>query len=203
MDRYNSSMPGYNLNEYQVVLLPHEDLRNRINRIKNDFAEKFDDRNAVFVKPHLTLVRFRSWAMSEQKIAQRLQHIGMGTAPFKVQLKDFGSYPTHSLYINVPTKLPVENLVREIRGLQKLMKVHPDHDPHFILDPHITIARKLLPWQYEKAWLEYSQSSFTGHFIADGMLFLKRAAGAKVFEIISRYEFMNLPVETKQGELFG
>ncbi len=66
------------------------------------------------------------------------------------------AYPSHTLYINVTTKLPIQKLVREIRDSQRLMKLDNEHKPHFLDDPHLTIARKLLPWQYEKGWLEYS-----------------------------------------------
>ena len=67
----------------------------------------------------------------------------------------------------------------------------------------MTIARRLLPWQYEKGWLEYSHKHFMGKFIADGMLLLKRPVGELKYEIVQRFEFQNLPVNTTQGELFG
>ena len=38
--------------------------------------------------------------------------------------------------------------------------------------------------------------------IADGMLLLKRAAGEKAYRVVQRFEFMNMPVATRQGELF-
>jgi hypothetical protein len=64
------------------------------------------------------------------------------------------------------------------------------------------INLKLKPWQYEKGWLEYSNKYFTGRFISDGMLLLKRPAGEMNYQVVQRFEFMNLPVKTKQGELF-
>ena len=83
------------------------------------------------------------------------------------------------------------------------MKFDDDHKPHFILEPHLTIARKLQPWQYEQGWLEYSHKHFTGRFIADAMLLLKRPVGELKYQVVQRFEFQNLPVSTKQGELFG
>jgi hypothetical protein len=71
------------------------------------------------------------------------------------------------------------------------------------MEPHITIAGKLQPWQYEKGWLEYSNKSFTGRFIADTMLMLKRPVGEMKYKVVQRFKFQNLPVLTKQGELFG
>ena len=133
-----------------------------------------------------------------------LKVIAMGHHPIKVELKDFGSFPSHTIYINVTSKVPIQNLVKGIRSeAQRLMKLNEDHKPHFILEPHVTIARKLQPWQYEKGWLEYSTKHFTGRFIADGMLLLKRSPEENKYQIVQRFEFMNLPVATKQGELFG
>jgi 2'-5' RNA ligase len=139
----------------------------------------------------------------EERIVQRLRAIAMGYCPFKVELKDFGSFPSHTIFINVISKLPIRQLVAEVRDVQRLMKLNKDHRPHFIDEPHLTIARKLQPWQYEKGWLEYSRKSFTGRFIADSMLLLKRREGGKAWQIAERFAFQNLPVTTRQGELFA
>ena len=40
-------------------------------------------------------------------------------------------------------------------------------------------------------------------FIADSMLLLKRPVGEMKYQIVNRFEFQNMPVTTKQGELFG
>jgi hypothetical protein len=91
--------------------------------------------------------------------------------------------------------VPIQNLVAQIRSeAQQLMKLNNDNKPHFMMEPYLTIARKLQPWQYEKGWLEYSNKHFTGRFIADAMLLLKRPAGEMKYQIIQRFEFQNLPV---------
>ena len=112
------------------------------------------------------------------------------------------SFSSHTIFINVTTKIPVHNLVGEIRAAQRLMKLDNEHKPHFIDEPFIVIGRKLVPWQFEKGWLEFSHRQFTGSFIADNMLLLKRRLGDRSWMIAQRFEFMNLPVTTKQGELF-
>lgn len=83
------------------------------------------------------------------------------------------------------------------------MKLNAENKPHFLDDPHFNIATKLKPWQYEQGWVEYAHRQFTGRFIADGMLLLRRRSGEKSgFQIAKRLDFMNLPVVTKQGDLF-
>ena len=197
-----STMPGYRLNDYLLVISPNEELRNRINTIRKTFNEKYGPAMPLTGKPHMALVHFVTWSMMEEKLVSRFQHIAMGITPFKIELKDYASFPSHTIYINVGTKTPVQNLVKELKQAQKLMKADPDHDPHFIAEPFIPVARKLVPWQYEKGWLEYSHLHFSAKIIADGMLLLKRPLGDKAYQVVQRFEFMNMPVTTRQGELF-
>ena len=202
-------IPGYSYNEYLLVLTPHEDLRSKIMKVKEDFFEKYKLTGSMG-HPHLTLAKFIQFEIREERLINRLKTIAMGYHPFKVELKDYGSFPAHTLFINVESKQQVQNLARELRAAQQLMTLNKDRKPHFINDPHLIIAGKLLPWQYEKAWLDYSHRHFTGRFIADSMLLLKRRVVAQKdgnhpvgkYQIAGRFDFMNLPVTTRQGELF-
>ena len=197
------SLPGYKVYEYLLVLNPHEELRNKIMQVKQEFYNKYKAASAVYGKPHITLVNYVQYEMFEERILNRLKTIAMGYHPVKIELRDFGSFPSHTIYINIVSKLPIQGLVKQVRSeTQRLMKLDADNKPHFILEPHLTIARKLAPWQYEQGWLEYSHKHFTGRFIADGMLLLKRPVGELKYQVVQRFEFQNLPVSTKQGELF-
>jgi 2'-5' RNA ligase len=198
------AIPGYKVYEYLLVLNPHEELRNKIMSIKKEFFETYKSSAAVYGKPHITLVNFVQYGLMEERITNHLKSIAMGFKPVKIELKDYGSFPAHTIFINVTSRVPIQSLVKQIRTeTQRLMKFDEDHKPHFMLEPHLTIARKLQPWQYEKGWLEYSHRQFTGRFIADGMLLLKRPVGEMRYEIVHRFEFQNLPVNTTQGALFS
>ena len=207
MKDLSNTIPGYRVYEYLLVLSPHEELRNKIMGVKKDFYDKYQaQRSRKFSggKPHVTLVNYLQYEMMEDKILQHLKTIAMGYHPIKIELKDYGSFPSHTIYINITSKVPIQSLVKQIRTeTQRLTKLNDDNKPHFILEPHLTIARRLLPWQYEKGWLEYSHKNFTGRFIADSMLLLKRPVGTLKYEIAKRFEFENLPVAIKQGDLFG
>src|SRR5215213_8852314 len=120
-------MPGYRRNEYLLVLSPHEELRNKITSAKKEFYEKYKAPSALGGKPHLTLVKFDQLEMMEERLVSRLRTIAMGFPPFKVELKDYGSYPSHTIFINVTSKLPIQNLVKEIKKDQRLMKLDNDH----------------------------------------------------------------------------
>jgi 2'-5' RNA ligase len=197
-------LPGYKVNEYLLVLSPHKELWEKIMKVKEEFSETYKSDHARWGKPHITLVNFIQYAMMEERILNRLKVVAMGHYPFKVELRDFGSFPSHTIYINVVSKIPIQDLIKTIRSeTQRLMKLNDDNKPHFIMEPHLTIARKLKPWQYEKGWLEYSNKNFTGRFIADSMVLLKRPVGEMKYQIANRFEFQNMPVTTKQGDLFG
>lgn len=202
MEKQIASIPGYRVYEYLLVIPPPEAICNRVQAIQKEFAGKYKAPMALGSCPHLALVKFYAYQMTQERIANRLQLTAMALAPFKVELKDYGSVPAHTIYINVATRLPLQQVVRQIKQAQSLLTLNKEHKPHFIEEPHLPICRKLKPWQYEQGWLEYSHRHFTGKFIADSMLLLKRPAGEKPYQTIMKFQFQNMPVQTKQGNLF-
>lgn len=171
-------------------------------RIKKDILEKYDNGFLVNRKPVIRLARFFSYQMMEEKLINHFKIAGMAMPPFKVTLKDFGSFPQHTLFVNVDSRVPLQMLMKDIKSAKRLMR-SPGQAPSFTNEFNIPLAIKLTPLQYEKMWEEYRRRQFTGHFIADAMLLLKRREGEKNYQIAARFEFQNLPVSVRQGELFG
>lgn len=210
-------IPGYKYNEYVLVLNPNKDLQDKIMQMKKDFSEKHKVKTAFYSKPQISLVNFVQFEMMEERLINRLKTIAMGYRAFTVELSGFGSIPSHTIFINVTSKQQVQNLTKELKSAQQLMFLNKSHKPHFINDSNLIIARKLLPWQYEKGWLEYSQQDFSGRFIADGMSLYKRQLkshnhhiqqpdenhSAQNYQLVQRFEFKNLPVQVRQGDLFS
>ena len=87
------TIPGYRIYEYLLVLSPHEELWNRIMKVKEHFAEEYKSDHARWGKPHITLANFLQYEMMEERIMNRLQQIAMGYPPFKVELHDFRKFP--------------------------------------------------------------------------------------------------------------
>ena len=196
-----SSVPGYRIAEYTLVLQPHEELWNKVIKVKKEFAETYEAPSAEWGKPQITLAKFSQLQMMEERICNRLKMVAMAMPAFKVELKDYGSYPSHTIYVNVESKVPLQMVVKHLKTAQAVLKTK-EHKPHFMDNFFITIARQLLPWQYEKGWLEYSHKHFTGRFIANNMLLLRRGEGEKGYKAIQKFEFLNMPVVTTQGALF-
>jgi 2'-5' RNA ligase len=203
MDKIIQGLPGYQVHEYKIVLVPHEELRKHITDVRKVFNEKFQVESPAAGDSQLTLALFKQIQAAEERIISRLMIVAMALPAFKVELKDFGSFPSHTIFINVTSKVPITELVKKIRQEgQRLMKLDTDNKPYFMTDSHINVATKLKPWQYEKAWLEYGKKHFTGRFIADHMLLLRRRPGEFKYQVIGNFKFENLPVDIKQGELF-
>lgn len=195
-------IPGYRVYEYQLIIKPHEVLQEKIKKIKKEIHDKYNSSFIPNRNPVILLARFYSFQMMEEKIIHHLKVSAMGTSAFRVNLKDYGTYPSHTLFVNTETKVPLQRLVKEIKTVKRLMK-SPEKEPFFNNDFNIPLAINLKPYQYEKLWQEFQQKPFTGHFIADNMLLLKKEKGEKYFQIAAGLPFMNLPVATVQGQLFA
>lgn len=193
---------GYLVNEYAIVLQPHEELSNTIMEEKKWYAETYQCPEALYVKPRVTLVHFKQHELIEPHIIRQVKNISTSLSDFKVELKNFGSYPSHTIYLNVVSKVQIMDIVKELKSSQRLMKLDDDNKPHFLTEPHISIARKLLPWQYEKSWLEYEHKHFHGRFIADHVLLLKRREHTTMWKTAMRFDFKNVKEDMLQGALF-
>ena len=189
--------------EYKLVLVPHEELATHIQDVRKAFTEKFTIEHPNTSMPQVLLSSFKQIQAAEDRILNRLRLVAMAHPAFKVELKDYGSFPSHTIFINVTSKVPIGNLVKKIKtDVQRLMKLDADNKPYFPTDSYIPIGIKLKPWQYEKGWLEYSHRHFTGRFIADQMVLLRRREGEFKYKTIGSFAFENMPVEIKQGNLF-
>jgi 2'-5' RNA ligase len=202
-------VPGFNYFEYLLVITPHPTLCDKIMEEKKEFAVRFKTPLAYKTLPHITLVNFLQFEIREKYIINHLQKIAAEYHPVSVKLEGFGSFPSHTIYINIQSMQQIQNLVKELKGAQQVMTLDKNNKPHFITNPHLTVARKLLPWQYEKAWPEYSERNFSGYFISREMVLLKRTLDIQQdgkittgkYRQAGRFSFMGLPVQ-KQGSLF-
>lgn len=189
--------------EYLLAFQPHEALWDEVKAIKQQFAHDYNCEQAATGQPQITLAVFRQFQSTENRIVQTLRTNARALSPFKVELKGFGSLPSHTIYINIVSKVPVLHAVKTLRQqAQKFMKMDKEHKPYFITEPHLVIARKLQPWQYEKAWLALSNASFHGRFIADHVLLLKRKEGGS-YKTAGKFYFEGGCPGMQQAQLFA
>ena len=195
-------MPGYRIHEYRLVVPLSESLQDRVSTLRKSLHEKHHITSTFELKPSLTVLRCHAFERMEARLTERFQEVAMGHNPFKVELKGFAAYPSHTVYIDVPTRAPFHELVKSLKKAKWLMNI-PGHEPHFIPEPHLLVAQRLKPMQFIRMWMELETSQFNGKFLADSVLLLRRSEVSKRYEVVRRMEFMSLPLNVKQGELFG
>lgn len=188
-------------NEYLLILSPERNLLELIMQEKKLFYEKYKAVTALSSKPHVTLVNFLQWQPMEEKIIHRLNNIAAAQHPFMLAIDGFGSFPSHTIFFTVTTPTAIQELVKQIRPIQHLLK-SKDDKPHLIMEPHLTLARRLAPWQYEQGWLEYGQKHFTGKCLMKNMLLLKKEDGEKYYKSVKEFAFTGELKKVTQGNLF-
>ncbi|HZF65073.1 MAG TPA: 2'-5' RNA ligase family protein [Chitinophagaceae bacterium] len=197
-----SKMPGYSLNEYRLIMPLSEALQEQVKVVREKLHKDHRVKLPFELQPSLTILRFHAFDKMEAKLLERLHQVALCTQPFKIELQDFSAYPSHTIYIEVLTKSSFNDLCKNLKKHRWLMNI-PGHLPQFINEPHLIIAQRLKPKQFENMWCQCEHSQFTGRFIADSMLLLKRSETNKMYHSVRKLEFMNLPMNISQGELFG
>ncbi len=195
------NLPGHQIYEYLLVIDPHEELRHKIEKRRLQLTQKYCVQQPQAGRPHVSLARFTALKMTEQKIIDRLNWIAMAEKPFVVELKDYGSYPMHAIFIGIGNQPRVLQLIKNLKQARRLMKSGGE-DPHFLQDPQIALAGRLPKEKYLEIMKEYLHRKFTGKFIADAFLLLRRATNERRYQIVKRFEFQCLPVNAAQGVLF-
>jgi 2'-5' RNA ligase len=196
------ALPGYQVYEYQLVLVLPEALKDKLRKVKLQFFEQFNLPAVASMAILLPLVKFKQRQLLEQKLRHSLNQLVMGWRPFTVNLKDYACQPSHSIYIPVTSKNKLQDCVRSLKTMQQLMRLDKDQQAFFPAEHQVVVASRLKPGVYEKAWQVYAHRQFTGQFQADAALLLKRRSGDMHWQIAQRFEFRNLPVGTVQACLF-
>ena len=205
----NFNASAFQYNEYLIVLTPNEHTSDHINSVKKEFSVKFKT-SLVSYKPQIIILQFIQFEMIEERLLNHLKNISVCYKSFLIKLNDYGSFPSHTIFINIESQLQVRNLVTQLKSVERILNLDKENKAHFFDHFYISVATKLLPWQYEKAWLEYSKAHFAGSFMVDGLTILKRKVEHFTdhfqpkgsYKFLKRFQFMNSPVTTAQGELF-
>lgn len=190
MTLINNLFKTVDIAQYIVVVQPPTHAYKCILDIKQQFAKTYNCPQAIKARPHILLLKFNQLAMQEVGMVQKLQKQIAKAKPFSIQLNGYGSQPTHSIYMQVQTKNKLQELTNSLKPLQSFLQLSKEHKPFFITEPYLTVAKKLLPWQYSNAWLEYSQQHFTCSFMVSELLLLKLNIKQQHFSIAATMQLL-------------
>ncbi len=194
-------LPGHTLREYQVIVTPQEALRERIMKKRAEFREHHGS-SGHLPPACLCIARFHQYLMNEDRTIAQMDRMAMGMAPFRITIRGFNSLPDHAIFFHTERSAGLHKLAAGIKALGKLLYPDPDHKAKVHPEPHIVLARRLDPEQFAAGWGEWAARPFSADILAESFLVLKRIPGDIRAQVVSRSEFKNLPVATRQGELF-
>lgn len=198
------AFPGHKINDYLLLLSPAESIYNKVLQVKQECFEKYHTENALWGIPHITIVKFRQYAMNEGRIVNVLKTVGVSTNAFRIEWHNSGSFPSHTIYLHEADKTPFRQLLKTIRLQRELLTMNATNPPHFSEQPHVTITRKMHPLQFEKAWQQFSQMKFSAECIVDSMLLVRRQAGIQMkYQLVEKIDFLGLPAAAIQADQNG
>ncbi len=188
--------------EYMLVICLNEDVNEKIMKIKNLFASRYECPQAMHTRPQLILARFSQFEMMEQRLMNKLTMLSSSRSAFKLDILDFVGIPTHSIALGIASKVEINNTIRILRTAGRMMTINKENKVYFATEPSIIIANKLLPWQYEKAWIEYANTPFQAACMVNELALLKRKAGNKGYTTLKKFQLLNKNISVKQSSIF-
>lgn len=176
---------------YFVALIPPEPLREQIQHLKLEVAEKFKSSHSLNAPPHITLISpFRVSEGQLSGLQSILEVYAQGHQPFQVELKDFATFPPRVIFIDVKIseilqqfQQKLENMIRADDAFGYNYQERPFH-------PHVTLAFKDLSKEnFYKAWDEFKDRDMEETFLADHVYLLKH--NGEIWEVFSEYSLDN------------
>ena len=70
------------------------------------------------------------------------------------------------------------------------IKVHKDDKPYFSTDPHITIAMKMSPLQFNLAFPQWQNRQLKLSFFASALTLLRRCPSTGKYEKVAEFPFL-------------
>lgn len=195
-------VPGHRVCEYRLMIPLPEVLGETIWKIQVGFYERYKITLLTTPNPSLTLLNCHAYEGTQDKLVERIQQVATRIAAFPIELQNFNTCAGNSIGINVANQNAIYELTKELKVIKSLINL-PEHEPAFVAEPCIVIAKNLKPFQFIRMWMDCERQQFTGKFIAKEMTLLKRSIHNDNFEPLRRFEFTSVVSGIKQGVLFG
>ena len=178
------------MKRFFIALVPDNDLKLKLEEIKNSFAKNFNSHHALKLPPHITLIPpFKLRQEAEAPLIQVLRPTAENTNSFKLQLNDFGAFPPRVIFIDVINNFALNNLFNQLYvNAPQLFPAKSQREYH----PHITIAtRDLKKQKFEEAWSVFRKLEFRETFPVHSLsLFVHNG---KTWEIKDEFPFAPVP----------
>jgi 2'-5' RNA ligase len=174
---------------YFIALLPNAEVGKEIIRLKQEFAEHYDARQALRVLPHITLqVPFTAKPILENAFCTELTDFAAAQSPFDIHLDGFGAVHLKNrriLYIHVEKSPALDALHKKLIGFLRKEFGFSSMLARYGYNPHISVAANdLRGRELEAAWEEYQDKPFEATFRVNN-LYIFRHSGTS-WEVLQK-----------------
>jgi 2'-5' RNA ligase len=176
--------------EYMLVVQTGKELANQILETRSGFEKTYQVHSRRMNQPYIKLASFTAKDAMEPTIERWIQRICAGQESFPVMLNNFSGFPTGKLFVRVQYHEPFMRLASGLSVIDDYIKSYGCPSAKIVSHPHVTIANKLPADMYTKAMLDYSQRDFSGSFIVEEVLLLKRKNPNEEFKKINLFKLM-------------
>ena len=161
---------------YFIAILPPPEIADKVQKIKKEFVEKYNSREAYRQPAHFTLqAPFRILEADEEVIIPPLLSFAQDQNPFTVQLSGFNHFRDDVIFIDIEDPSEMKSLHRNlISFLQNELDFTDGMIRNKNLMPHMTVAyRDLSTEKFHQAWAAFSSRSFDYFFKVNSFFLLK------------------------------
>lgn len=160
---------------YLIALVPHEDLRYEVRKLKLEMKERFNASHALKSPAHITLqMPFRRDEDFEETLINELEHFTSAQHAFDITLNGFDAFPPRVLFLKIENHQPIADLHSNLQGMLKETLGFSEKELMNRFHPHLTTAtRDLSKRMFHKAWPEFKLRNFEASFTADRLHLLK------------------------------
>jgi len=186
-----------------LALVPSKKIIDRIEEVRQEFAQNYQCKAALKNPVHLTLFPpFHLDDEFEQDLTDRLKE-GENLSRFILEVKNYGSFTQNEvLFIHANLSPDLEKLQTLVSGIVRdKFEISEKFNGDGAFHPHITIGRKDIPkGRFQDAVNEYSQLSFSARFEVKSFFLWKHSG--KQWEPLCRFPLRPLAEEIPE-EYYG
>ena len=158
-----------------IAVLPHEELQERVRKIKLEIRDRYGSGHALNSPAHLTLIPPFYWPIHQvDDLTGSLDIFCRKEEPFEIRLNNFGAFPPRVIYIDVVKNETLHGLYERLKFFMAVKwDIRERKGVNKPFNPHMTLAfRDLTKENFKQAWAEYKNKIFSDDFYVDKIVLL-------------------------------
>lgn len=157
---------------YLIVISPSKEVADYVSACKSDLHKEYGNYPSQHSDPHITICNYPLLEERQYNVLIGLQKGLISLEPFTLKLKDFGSFPgSNVIFVDIEES----GDLKKLREILYVKNVHLWISKKFFLftKPHLTIAKQLKPYIFDKVRSDYCGKSYQKQFWVDHLAILR------------------------------